>query len=32
MLNIKYKGKYKDEKQLIENSKLYENATMFKEE
>lgn len=32
MFNIKFKGKYKNEKQLIENSKLYKNATMFEEE
>lgn len=32
MLNIKYKGKYKDEKQLKEGSTLYKKATMFEEE
>lgn len=32
MLNIRFKGKYEGEKQLIENSKLYKNATMFEEE
>lgn len=32
MLNIKYKGKYKDEKQLKEGSTLYKNAKMYKEE
>ena len=32
MLNIKYKGKYKDEKQLKEGSTLYKNAKQYKEE
>ena len=32
MLNIRYKGKYKDEKQLKEDSTLYKNAIMFEEE
>ena len=32
MFNIIFKGKYKDEKQLIENSKLQKNSVMFKEE
>ena len=32
MLNIRYKGKYKDEKQLKEGSTLYKNAKKYKEE